>query len=515
MIRKNILLIFFLMQSLTLWSQMPCALDNTFSSDGTLVSDGGRIADCIVSLPDGKSIVAYNPMSTGHVYLRKLNADGSVDNTFGSSGKVTLQVASSRTEVKDMILYNNQLYCCGTTNPGSNTYPFFARLHLTGKLDSTFAYNGYNYHPQHYSYNSMAIENGTGKLLIGGMKDFDEIVVTRVHTSGYVDGNFGNLGTTTFSTAVSGEYYDVRHLNLDKNNKIILTGKYHVTQGNTFSKTFVARLNEDGTKDNTFGNGGISYYTSATGNYDEGRKIYANAANDYYVIGATWKLNLDYDYALLKVKNNGQTDNNFNGNGWKLYDLGGHSPEEYLLNGAQMPNGNFLLTGNQGAGDTVYFAMLMVKPDGSVDNSFGPNGLFKNIFGVNNNNSSAAVSLTNDGKIYLGGYTRTCTNGTCGPLSAGVSRYMGGQQAANGIHSFSKEEEIKIYPNVVAAGAWHFIESQRRNALDVQAFDQLGSQIDLETEGNRCRLITTSSGSYFLSVGEKGKSKQVFRITVK
>ncbi len=304
-----------------------------FDGDGKLVSDGSKLIENIVALPNGKSIIAYNAFGNGHVYLRRLNNDGSVDNTFGVAGKATLQIANSSTEIKDMLVYNNQIYCCGTTNPGSNTYPFWARFSIDGILDNTFANGGINTNPQHYSYTSLIIEPSSGKILIGGMKDFDEIVVIRIHTNGYMDGNFGNFGEATFKTANVGEYYDTRHINIDKDNKIILAGKYHVTQGNTFSKNFIARLNSNGYKDFTFDADAIAYYNSAVGNFDEARRIFANSANDYYVIGATWKANQDWDYSLMKVKNNGVLDNSFDADGWKLYNIGGTSPEEYLLNG--------------------------------------------------------------------------------------------------------------------------------------------------------------------------------------
>jgi hypothetical protein len=129
---KKIALYIFFVIPIAIFAQGPCSLDNSFDTDGKLIGDGSRITDNIIALPNGKSIIAYNPFSSGHVYLRRLNADGTIDNSFGTNGKTTLQVASSNTQIKDMLLYNNQIYVCGTTNPGSNTYPFFARLNLNG-----------------------------------------------------------------------------------------------------------------------------------------------------------------------------------------------------------------------------------------------------------------------------------------------------------------------------------------------------------------------------------------------
>ncbi len=499
------LLFLLLLFPTVMFAQAPCSLDNTFDSDGKIISDGSKLIENIVALPNGKSIVAYNPFGNGHVYLRRLNSNGSVDNTFGVAGKATLQIASISTNIKDMLVYNNQLYCCGSTSTGTNTYPFFARFTIDGVLDNTFGNGGYNTNPQQYTYNSLIIEPNSGKILIGGMKDVDEIIVTRVHTSGFIDGSFGNLGETTFKTAATGEYYETRHINLDRTNKIILTGKYYTTQAATnFSKTFIVRLNADGQKDNSFDADAIAYYNSAVGNFDEGRRIFANMANDYYVIGSTWKSNQDYDYALMKVKNNSLLDNSFDMDGWKLYNIGGSSPEEYLLNGEMMQNENLLLTGNQGSGDTVYFCMLMVKPDGSPDNNFATNGVYKHIFGVNNNNSSAALALSNDGKLYLGGYTRTCTGGTCGPLSSGIARYNGGQISTSLITHIKKEENlIPIYPTIISQYQWINIESDEISEKSIKVFNLQGQSIPFVYYKNQLKLLNTTNGIYLIKINNK------------
>ncbi len=498
-----------------MFAQLPCAFDNTFNGNGKLVSDGSRLLEHIVALPNGQSIVVYNPFGNGHTYLRRLNNDGTIDNTFGTGGKTTIQVANLRTDVKDLMVYNNQIYCCGSTGTGNDTYPFWARFSIDGVPDNTFATNGIGTNPQHYTYNSMKVEPGTGKILIGGMKGTNEIVVVRIHTSGYTDGNFGNLGEATFKTLVNGEYYETHHLNLDNNNKIILTGKYYVTQGNTFAKLFVARLNADGTKDNTFDMDGIAVYSSAAGNYDDGRRIFANTANDYYICGASWRAGQDYDYTLTKVKNNASLDNSFDQDGWKFYDIGGTSQEEYCFNGAMMQNGNILLTGNQGSGDTVHFCMLMVKPDGSRDNNFAPNGVFKHIFGVNNNNSSSALALTPDGKILLGGYTRTCANGTCGPLSSGVARYTGGQMAT-GIPQISANNSThSFYPTLIAKEQWINIEGPSLDARELKILDMSGRNVAFSLDTRRLKLINAWPGVYFVSIANKNNTRpEVIKVVV-
>jgi hypothetical protein len=206
----------------------------------------------------------------------------------------------------------------------------------------------------------------------------------------------------------------------------------------------------------------------------------------------------------MKVKNNSMLDNSFDMDGWKLYNIGGSSPEEYLLNGEMMQNENLLLTGNQGSGDTVYFCMLMVKPDGTPDNNFATNGVYKHIFGVNNNNSSAALALSNDGKLYLGGYTRTCTGGTCGPLSSGIARYNGGQISTSLINQNKKEENlIPIYPTIISQYQWITIESNEITEKSIQVLNLQGQSIPFVYYKNQLKLLNTTNGIYLIKINNK------------
>ncbi len=94
-------------------AQSPLCIRQYFYGDGKIISDVSRLAEHIIALPNGQSIVAYNAFGNGHVYLVRLQNDGSIDNTFETAGKTTIQVASISTDIKDMHLYNNQTYCCG------------------------------------------------------------------------------------------------------------------------------------------------------------------------------------------------------------------------------------------------------------------------------------------------------------------------------------------------------------------------------------------------------------------
>jgi len=230
------------------------------------------------------------------------------------------------------------------------------------------------------------------------------------------------------------------------------------------------RFSTSGSPDNTFGNSGVALFNSNTQWFDEGKNIHALPNGQYIITGDTYD-NTDYDYTVIRVNNNGTLDNTFGNGGWQIHDLEFNNEFENPLNSAVLPDGRILITGNQGSGDTVYFCLLMLHPDGTRDNNFAPNGLFKNIFGLNNNSSSSGLAVEPGGKIILGGYTRTCANGVCGPLSMALARYKSGAVPAGLTSSdMSEPQRLSVWPNPVAAGQWVFTAP----ADEIRVYDMSG-----------------------------------------
>lgn len=510
MLHKYIASIGILLLSFKLLAQSPCSLDNTFDTDGRLISDASRIGQCIVALPDGSSLIAYNPFGNGHVYIRHLLTDGSIDNAYGTSGKTNIQVSTLHTNINAMLLLNNELYICGKTGNGSNIYAFVTKLKSNGLIDASFGNAGLVEFPTYYTFNDMMFELGTNKLIVAGMKGTNVATIARLHTSGFMDGSFGNLGSTDISTVNSSTYYQIEDLNIDQSNKYIITGKHYTTSGtSTFTQVVVMRFDANGAIDNTFDSDGKAYYNYlSTGSHEEGRRIFANTQNEYYICGASYTNGSNWNYALLKLKNDGSPQTSFGTNGWKIYDLTNQGKTEVILNAEMMSNGNLLMTGNQGSGDTVHFAMLMVKPDGSYDHNFAPNGLFLNIFGSNNNSSSQGLAISADGKIYLAGYTRTCTGGTCGQLYLGVARYFGANYP-NALSNIDQSKEIVIYPNPILNNGQFLVDFPNNSIVAIHAMNLLGQEVPFKSLGNHLFQISNpTKGIYLLKI--EAQNKQVY-----
>ncbi len=489
-------------------AQVPCSLDNSFATNGKLIADGSRIGESVLVQNDGKIIVACNPFGNGSAYIKRYNLDGSIDNTFGAGGACSISLGGVSTDISDMEFYGGTIYVCGTNSTGNNTSVFAAAVSSSGTLINSFGASGYVYFANAGLYTSSALcVDGAGKIFIAGSKSFDELFVLKLNTNGSMDNSFDVDGIKTLSTNNINHWFETTDIDLDKDGKVLIVGKkYKANNGNPdppFTNILVVRFNSDGSLDNSFANGGIGLYNSNVNHFDESRRILLLPTGDYIVCGATYD-GVDYDYTVLKLKNSGVVDNAFGNGGWFLHDLENNNDMEYPLNAALLPDGRILMTGNQGDGDTAYFSLLMLNSDGTRDVAFAPNGLYKNIFNQNNNSSSSGMGLTADGKIVLAGYTRTCANGTCGPLYLAISRYLGGTPSTpNTINELDVESEIGIYPNPAMKEQELLIHTpSKATILDIKVIGMDGKLLrSLFDKQRSClKIFAPVSGNYLCTM---------------
>ncbi|MBW4612260.1 MAG: DUF4114 domain-containing protein [Desmonostoc vinosum HA7617-LM4] len=114
------------------------SLDNTFDGDGRLTTDfdGNDVGRSIILQPDGKIVVAGN--SDGSFAIARYNTNGSLDNTFGSGGKVVTGLGGNDIGRSVILQPDGKILVAG--NSGGN----FALVRYTsnGVLDTTFDTNG-------------------------------------------------------------------------------------------------------------------------------------------------------------------------------------------------------------------------------------------------------------------------------------------------------------------------------------------------------------------------------------
>lgn len=172
--------------------------DPGFGGDGTvdLTDDRRRIAGTLVQ-PDGRIVVAHaggGEYEPGPHLVRRLNADGTPDETFGNGGAIQPDVGTRLTDIA--LQPDGGLIVVGARTDASlsNVGIVVARYLPSGLLDSGFGSNGMTElaaGPIH-SLAEVAVQPGSGVVLT--LQNADGLAIARLSPDGRLDDSFGGGG---------------------------------------------------------------------------------------------------------------------------------------------------------------------------------------------------------------------------------------------------------------------------------------------------------------------------------
>jgi uncharacterized delta-60 repeat protein len=125
------------------------SLDTSFDSDGKVNTDFfGSLdqANALAIQSDGRIVVAGQSVNSpaADFALARYNADGSLDASFGSAGKVTTDFFGNIDSAFGLTIQSdNRIVAAGSADPGADTNDFaLARYNPEGALDSSFGSAG-------------------------------------------------------------------------------------------------------------------------------------------------------------------------------------------------------------------------------------------------------------------------------------------------------------------------------------------------------------------------------------
>lgn len=237
--------------------------DTSFGSGGTVDLPGRGIPLGVAIQPDGK-MVSVTYLSSNAGFLVRLNSDGSLDNSFGSGGVVSLSVATN-TPRSIALQPNGRILVGGfTTNIRGKYLMAVSRFNTNGtpdggKTDSTkadsFGKNGTATVEFQSSakVEAVTVDDG-GKILVTGASN-GNFSLARLTTAGSLDTAFSSAGKVIVDL---GGTDDVpASVAVQSNGKILLTGRGGASPADSFIG--LVRFNPNGTLDSTFGlNGKIT-----------------------------------------------------------------------------------------------------------------------------------------------------------------------------------------------------------------------------------------------------------------
>jgi uncharacterized delta-60 repeat protein len=260
-----------------------------------------------------------------------------------------------------------------------------------------------------------------GKIVAGGSGGPGlDLAIVRYLTDGALDLGFGS-GGYVLSNATGNDV--VRGVAIQRDGKIV--GGGFAYPGPNF---VVARWNTDGTLDPTFGNSGV--VVTDLGGPDQARGI-ALQTDGKIVVGGY----AAYNFAVARYLPDGTLDPSWDADGKAITDLGmddvcravAIQPDGKVICGGYTGIGGGLGSGEQQEGLVGDFAMVRYLPDGSLDQTFGVEGMV--ITDIGSYAHARTVVVQADGKIILAGHRAEPVTGVEGgnggpPGDFAIARYL-------------------------------------------------------------------------------------------
>jgi uncharacterized delta-60 repeat protein len=305
------------------------ALDPGFGSGGKVLRQGSTVA-----IDAGGKILVVGEDPTSHrSTLARFTPRGRLDPTFGRGGEVTIAFGAA------LAMQADGKIVVGGTN--GNVGFGLARFHRDGASDSSFG-NGGKVVIGFGKYSSPALWalaiQPDGKIVAAGEADLGEgdpnedFVLARFTADGRLDPAFGDGGkvATDFSSAAGCCPWsnDAAHaLVVQPDGKIVTVGESdggaHSDQDHSIFKFALARYNDDGSLDTSFGRGGTVQTKFARRPSTEASSSIAEAVviqRDGKIVVAG--LGNGYDFALARYTTGGRLDRSFGSGGKVLTDFG-------------------------------------------------------------------------------------------------------------------------------------------------------------------------------------------------
>jgi uncharacterized delta-60 repeat protein len=220
--------------------------------------------------------------------LARYNPDGSLDQAFGSSGKV--------------------------------------KTHFPGVFNTGSSATSVAFQPD-------------GKLVVGGHykneRTAHQFALARYNSNGNLDSTFGSSGKV-MTFVGTGDAFSFA-IALQSNGRIVLAG-YSYTQGHDFT---LAGYNPNGTLDSTFGNGGFMA-TDFSGSTDDIAYAMTMQSDGKLVVAGHTGSYPEFDFGLIRYSSDGQPDQSFGSGGKVITDF---STADHAYAVALQSNGKIVLAG--------------------------------------------------------------------------------------------------------------------------------------------------------------------------
>jgi uncharacterized delta-60 repeat protein len=356
--------------------------DTQFTGQGKTFFDfntGQHISRKILMLPDDKFYLVAHCNASGGAYanyMGKFNANGTIDNTFGTNGRINFNTATGGNFVWDAVLANGNVFMVDYSYTGSTYQSNVHMLNEAGQRVSSFGTNGTFNLPTVTSYGYGIAISGSDVYYCGSQfraapRNAYSGIICKLGLNGQLNSNFGANGQqfSEFSKANT----TPKAMYKLSNGDIITIG----TSTNTSTDQYAAKYKPNGTLDNTFGNNGSS--TVNLGGTELVMDVVPLANGEAVVLAERGNVTLNFtglgsftapgNYSLMRLLPNsglqsaGATNTNINS-----------SEFTRGLKVKQDANGKFIVLANSTTANQRAGYLLRHNANLTLDNSFGNAG---------------------------------------------------------------------------------------------------------------------------------------------
>jgi len=338
-----------------------------------------------------------------HIYAQPVT----LDPTFGQNGITGIQAGFGTAFVFDRL---GNIVTTGVI--GGNMLAII-KMNADGIIDQNFGTNGQILVPENYilsGFNDLKVTNENKILLLGTHEEADVgIILRRFNEKGSVDSTFGDNGIMNLS-AITGALYSnpirINSVNLESDDFMLIAITEYTIPGWTISKSYVSKYDYDVELDESFGENGKRYLTD-----NETFRIFAHPKSikilrDQSIVIAGYD-NFNFfgemddggRLAFCKLSPTGHFITDFAHNGiWK--DDGNSWSDERFLSIIEDTNGNLVFIGVKSNNFGSFSFIHSFYSNGTINSDFGTNGYYEPFMGAPSIERSP-IRILQNGNKYL------------------------------------------------------------------------------------------------------------------
>ncbi len=380
-------------------------IDGKVISDVTGMQTSFDKASDVLLQTDGKILVA-GTNNSGFLLVR-YHPNGDIDEAFGNNGYLVLSINFSFSDGYAFLALqpDGKILLSGQSEEVLGDVNFFlARINSDGSLDTSFGDNGIqitDFLGDDDVGRAVKIQPD-GKILQAGDSNdgmgVTDFALIRYLSDGSLDPDFGIDGKVVTRFPTPKDYASAFNLVIQDDLKIVLSG---FIISNTFNNDSgrdyaIARYHPDGSLDQSFGEKGLVIIVTDD-LLEFGTGLALQKDQKILLTGQT-------QLGMIRLNNDGSLDDTFGEGGKVLTPFGVESNGRDIV---LQEDGKILVAGMKVKDHLSHFIFVVARylSDGSQDPTFGKDGMVFTEFGESYNDISNSLVVQEDNNIIVAGYT--------------------------------------------------------------------------------------------------------------